>query len=135
MACWWWWSGWSGPRCASQGADNWVVIEWPEDAFGAALLDYLDGSEVPDLTLEVDGGVTGPAMHPEWFFRDFEEWEWLDRGLLRLIDRGPVLDLGARAGRAALCLQRRSLRVTAVDVSPGRGRRVPSPGRGRCPAR
>lgn len=31
---------------------------------------------------------------------------------------GPVLDLGAGAGRASLYLQERGLRVTAVDASP-----------------
>ncbi|GEM_PF-2341504 len=33
--------------------------------------------------------------------------------------RGPVLDLGVGAGRVALYLQERGLRVTAVDASPG----------------
>jgi SAM-dependent methyltransferase len=95
------------------------VIDPSRDAFGAALLDHLDGKEVPELVLEVQGGEAGPAMRPEWFFRDFERWEWWDRELLPLIDRGPVLDLGAGAGRAGLYLQERGLRVTAVDASPG----------------
>jgi len=59
------------------------------------------------------------ALHPEWFFRSFERWEWWDRKLLPLIEEGPVLDLGAGAGRASLYLQERGLRVTAVDASPG----------------
>ena len=45
-------------------------------------------------------------MHPEWFFRGFERWEWWDRELLPRIERGPVLDLGAGAGRAGLYLAR-----------------------------
>jgi SAM-dependent methyltransferase len=95
------------------------VIDPSGDAFGAALLDYLDGREVPELVLEVQGGGAGPAMHPEWFFRDFDRWEWWDRELLPLVEHGPVLDLGAGAGRAGLYLQDRGLRVTAVDASPG----------------
>jgi SAM-dependent methyltransferase len=97
-----------------------AVIDPSTDAFGAALLDYLDGKEVPELALEVEGddGI-GPAMHPEWFFRGFERWEWWDRELLPRIERGPVLDLGAGAGRAGLYLQERGLPVTAVEASPG----------------
>ena len=96
-----------------------MVIDPSQDAFGAALLDYLEGKDVPELVLEVEGGQVGPAMHPEWFFRSFEQWEWWDRKVLPLVEQGPVLDLGAGAGRAGLYLQERGLRVTAVDASPG----------------
>jgi SAM-dependent methyltransferase len=95
------------------------VIDSAHDAFGAALLDYLAGEQVPGLVLEVEGGQAGPAMPPEWFFRGFERWDWWDRELLPLVERGPVLDLGAGAGRAALYLQQRGLPVTAVEASPG----------------
>lgn len=95
------------------------MIDTSQDAFGAALLDYLEGREVPGLVLEFEGGGSGPAMHPEWFFCSFGQWDWWDRELLPLIERGPVLDLGAGAGRAALYLQGRGIRVTAVEASPG----------------
>jgi len=95
------------------------MIDLSQDAFGAALLDYLDGKDVPPLTLEVRGGTTGLAMHPEWFFRSFERWDWWDKEILPHVEHGPVLDLGAGAGRAALYLQERGLSVTAVDASPG----------------
>ena len=95
------------------------VIPPEQDAFGAALLDYLEGNEVPPLTLEVDGGPSVSAMHPEWFFRSFAHWDPWDRELLPLATEGPVLDLGAGAGRAALYLQERGLSVTAVEASPG----------------
>jgi SAM-dependent methyltransferase len=95
------------------------MIDPSEDAFGAALVDYLEGSDVPELVLETDDGEAGPAMHPEWFFRSFDRWEWWDRKLLPLVERGPVLDLGAGAGRASLYLHERGLPVTAVDASPG----------------
>jgi SAM-dependent methyltransferase len=96
-----------------------LVIDPSEDAFGAALLDYLDGKDVPELVLEVQGAQARPAMHPEWFFREFERWEWWDRKLLPMVEQGPVLDLGAGAGRASLYLQERGVQVTAVDASPG----------------
>jgi len=63
--------------------------------------------------------VLVPAMHQEWFFRGFEQWEWWDRELVPLVRSGPVLDLGAGAGRASLYLQQRGLHVTAIDASPG----------------
>ena len=95
------------------------MIDPSEDAFGAALVDYLDGRDVPELVLETDDGGTGPAMHPEGFFRSFARWAWWDRKLLPLVEHGPLLDLGAGAGRASLYLQERGLPVTAVDASPG----------------
>ena len=102
--------------CSWQDA---VMIDPSEDAFGAALLDYLEGRDVPELVLETADGGTRPAMHPEWFFRSFDRWEWWDRKLLPLVGHGPVLDLGAGAGRASLYLHERGLPVTAVDASPG----------------
>jgi hypothetical protein len=41
---------------------NETVIDPAHDAFGAALLDYLEGKHVPELVLEVEGGQAGPAM-------------------------------------------------------------------------
>lgn len=95
------------------------MIDPAQDAFGGALLDYLEGRRVADLILEVKGGSSGPALHPEWFFRSFENWDWWEQDLLALVTSGPVLDLGAGAGRAALHFQERGLPVTAIDASPG----------------
>jgi hypothetical protein len=61
------------------------VIDPAQDAFGVALLDYCEGRHVPELMLEVKGGSSGPAMHPEWFFRSFECWDWWERELLPLV--------------------------------------------------
>jgi SAM-dependent methyltransferase len=96
-----------------------MVIDPAQDAFGVALVDYLEGRHVPELTLEGKDGWSRPAMHPEWFFRGFEDWDWREREILPVIESGPVLDLGAGAGRAALYFQQRGLPVTAVDASPG----------------
>src|ERR1700689_1988775 len=43
------------------------MIDPSQDAFGAALLDYLEGKDVAELVLEDRSGWTGPAMRPEWF--------------------------------------------------------------------
>ena len=89
------------------------------DAWGAALLDHLAGHVVDGLVLEVDDGTAVPAMAPEWFFRPEPEWEPEERALLSMVTDGPVLDLGAGAGRSALHLLQRGLRVAAVESSPG----------------
>ncbi len=89
------------------------------DAWGRALVDYLNGRPVGQLDLEADDGKVVPAMHPEWFFRCESKWEPEERQLMALVTDGPVLDLGAGAGRTALHLQERGLGVTAVESSPG----------------
>ena len=89
------------------------------DAWGAALLDHLDGQAVETPALEVDDGTVVTAMHPAWFFRPFGEWDWWERELLSSVTRGPVLDLGAGAGRASLHFQSLGLAVTAVESSVG----------------
>jgi SAM-dependent methyltransferase len=88
-----------------------------EDAFGHLLLDYLSG-RVGDSLLDRDDGHTGPAMGPEWFFVEPEEWPDAERAVFDLV-RGRVLDIGAGAGRHSLEAQRRGLEVVAIDVSPG----------------
>jgi SAM-dependent methyltransferase len=92
------------------------------DAWGDALNDHLDGRAVDELLLEVDDGTVVPAMDPEWFFRTEPDWEPEERRLIEMVTHGPVLDLGAGAGRVALHLQERGLRVTAVESSPGAAR-------------
>lgn len=89
------------------------------DAWGRALLDQYRGVWVPTPELETDAGNVGDAMHPEWFFRSFDEWDWWDQEQLPLAAQGPALDLGAGAGRAALWLQDQGIAVTAVDSSAG----------------
>ena len=89
------------------------------DAWGRALLDHLDEVDGPQGMLEVEGGEAVPMLAPEWFFRTFDDWDPWDRELLPMVEQGPVLDLGAGAGRAALWFQERGFEVTAVEASPG----------------
>jgi len=88
-----------------------------EDAFGRVLLDYLSGP-AGDPVLERDDGHAGPALGPEWFFAEPEEWPEAERAVFGYV-RGRVLDVGAGAGRHSLAAQRRGLEVMAIDVSPG----------------
>lgn len=106
-------------------AEPWTV----GDAWGNALRSHLRSgwTPTPDLEVAVDGsdgiggsvGSVGEAMHPAWFFRSFDEWDWWDRELLPHARRSPALDLGAGAGRASLWLQQQGVEVTAVDSSAG----------------
>jgi SAM-dependent methyltransferase len=89
------------------------------DAWGDALRDHLERKEGPDLVLEVDDGTSVPAMAAEWFFRQPEEWVWWERDVLRVVASGPVLDLGAGAGRSSLFFQSLGFDVTAVESSGG----------------
>jgi SAM-dependent methyltransferase len=90
-----------------------------DDAFGAALLAHLEGRAGDELLLEVDDGFVTPAMPPSAFFLDEASWPAEERGVLGHASAGPVLDLGAGAGRHALHFQALGHDVTAVDVSPG----------------
>jgi SAM-dependent methyltransferase len=90
-----------------------------DDAFGAALLAHLGGRPEDELLLEVDDGFVMPAMPAAAFFLDEASWSPEERAVLGHASSGPVLDLGAGAGRHALHLQALGHDVTAVDVSPG----------------
>lgn len=88
-----------------------------EDAFGLLLLDHIEGG-AGDPLLEFDDGSTGPALGPEWFFAEPEDWPSAERTVFGHL-RGRVLDVGAGAGRHTLDAQRRGSKVVAIDVSPG----------------
>jgi SAM-dependent methyltransferase len=95
-----------------------ALVTVAQDAFGRALLDCYENKPLWPLVLEVDDGRSMPAMDPSWFFQAESEWvEWEAARLSEVV--GPVLDLGAGAGRAALYLQNRGCDVTAIDHSPG----------------
>ncbi len=90
-------------------------MDSPFDLFADALWQYHETGRA-DLRVERDDGYRA-REDIAWYFtapRDFPSHE---KAALKFA-RGNVLDLGCGAGRHALYLQKRGVRVTAVDASP-----------------
>lgn len=88
------------------------------DAFGLALLDYLEhGSEARSHFIERDDGLL-ETMDTGVLFTEESEWSVVEAAVG---DRAGqrVLDVGAGAGRHALPLEESGREVVALDVSPG----------------
>jgi SAM-dependent methyltransferase len=85
------------------------------DAFGRALLDQFEGTDVTVVVERDDGLVDTEAM--AWYLSGPRKWHASEREALRYV-RGRVLDVGCGAGRVALELQERGHDVVATDVSP-----------------
>jgi SAM-dependent methyltransferase len=86
------------------------------DAFGRAILDWLDGSMEPDL-IERDDGHIETGAGPQVYLAPFPRWPSVERRAMRWA-RGRVLDVGCGGGRVALHLEDRGHEVVAIDVSP-----------------
>jgi SAM-dependent methyltransferase len=52
-----------------------------------------------------------------WYFTTYRDFLPIEKSALKFV-RGRVLDVGCGAGRHSLYLQRRGLKVTAIDISP-----------------
>lgn len=87
-----------------------------QDAYGAILLDALEGREAYEVIERDDGTVW--AGTPDAYFAPHRRWPAAERSALRSA-RGRVLDIGCGAGRVSLHLQERGLEVVAIDASPG----------------
>lgn len=87
-----------------------------QDAYGAILLDALEGREAYEVIERDDGTVW--AGTPDEYFAAHRRWPAAERSALRSA-RGRVLDIGCGAGRVSLHLQERGLEVVAIDASPG----------------
>ncbi len=86
-----------------------------QDAYGHAMLDYLEGRRGWTPMIERDDGLVDADVGVAQYFAD--KWNASEREALKLV-RGRTLDVGAGAGRVALHLQKRGHEVVAIDISP-----------------
>lgn len=88
-----------------------------EDAYGHLIFDYFTGHRVREVVERDDGYIDPSEALPKYYFSKFSEWTPRERTAMRFV-KGRVLDVGCGAGRVALYLQQRGLRVVGIDVSP-----------------
>lgn len=86
------------------------------DAFGTALLDWVQGGNVPE-TIQRDDGYVEEGAGPDAYLALPAAWPAAERQALRHL-RGRVADLGCGAGRASVVLQQRGFDVVGIDASP-----------------
>ena len=84
--------------------------------FGAALAAYDAGDAAAEIIVRRDDGNEA-RLPMNLFFRDEPAFTAMEQAALARCT-GRVLDIGAGAGLHSLALQRRGLRVTAIDISP-----------------
>jgi SAM-dependent methyltransferase len=92
------------------------VVRETTDAFGNALLDWVQGGTEPEI-IERDDGVIEMGAGPEVYLMDFNEWPRAEQESFQYV-RGRVADVGCGGGRAALHLQERGCDVVGIDSSP-----------------
>ena len=82
--------------------------------YGRSMLDYYHG-KMGRLVIERDDGYRD-TTECRGLFAQYREWRDDERMAIRFA-RGRILDVGCGPGRVALYLQRKGLRVTAIDMS------------------
>ncbi|MDD7885327.1 bifunctional 2-polyprenyl-6-hydroxyphenol methylase/3-demethylubiquinol 3-O-methyltransferase UbiG [Flavivirga sp. 57AJ16] len=88
-----------------------------KDLFGQALLDYQNGNYTEDIVTSTS--ISGEDILPlPYLFRDFKDMPSLEQKALKLA-KGLVLDVGCGAGSHSLYLQKKGLKVKAIDISKG----------------
>jgi SAM-dependent methyltransferase len=87
-----------------------------DDAFGAALLDWVRGGNVCEV-LERDDGHKEDGAGRDGYLTPIRGWPKAERAALRHLE-GRIADVGCGAGRVALVLQERGHDVVGIDASP-----------------
>ena len=85
------------------------------DAFGAALMDCLNGKE-DHYIVERDDMFADPGSLTQ-YFSEVADWPEFEKHMLDFV-HGRVLDIGCGAGRHCLHLQSIGLEVVGIDNSP-----------------
>lgn len=88
-----------------------------QDIFGKALLDYYHGNYSEDILTETNISEEDELPLP-YLFRNYTEMPVLEQKALDLV-KGNALDVGCGAGSHSLYLQKKEIRVTAIDISKG----------------
>lgn len=88
-----------------------------KDIFGQALLDYYNGNYTENIITETTISEEDELPLP-YMFRNFDEMPLIEQKALELA-KGRVLDVGCGSGSHSLYLQKKGLKVTAIDISEG----------------
>jgi len=88
-----------------------------KDIIGSAVLDYFHGNYSEDIYTETNISEEDVLPLP-YLFRSYTEMPALEQKALQLA-QGHVLDVGCGAGSHGLYLQKKGLKVTAIDTSQG----------------
>jgi SAM-dependent methyltransferase len=91
-------------------------ISSKKDAYGQEVWAYLNGKKWYEV-IERDDSFVDVSPGGEDYFQAFKGWPKHQRQAIKFV-RGRVLDVGAGAGRVSLYLQKKGLKVTAIDNSP-----------------
>jgi 2-polyprenyl-3-methyl-5-hydroxy-6-metoxy-1,4-benzoquinol methylase len=86
------------------------------DFHGQCLLDFYNGDENANYTMERDDGYFYPPMYAKSYFHLTDNYDQIEQIALDNA-QGLILDLGAGAGSHSLYLQKRGFEVHSVDVS------------------
>ena len=86
------------------------------DAFGQALLDWVQGGTTPEI-IERDDGVIEIGAGAEVYLMEAHEWPMAEQEAMHYV-RGRAADLGCGGGRVALHLQQLGCKVVGIDSSP-----------------
>jgi len=86
------------------------------DAFGEAYMAYLKG-EPSNHYVERDDGNIRESDSAYYYFRTYDEWQPYEQQAIQEA-KGRVLDIGLGAGRHALYIQEKGLKVVGIDTSP-----------------
>ena len=87
------------------------------DAFGQEMWAYLNGG-LPYEVVERDDGYIDAGPGTSLYFAEFRNWPKRQRQSMKYIRGARALDIGCGAGRVALHLQQKGMRITAIDSSP-----------------